>query len=79
MPQYGEPEKQRDPIYWVGPLLGSGILYLAGSTKKVIAVDSSNGNVLGDHDLPDKATVSPVAAMGKLFIVTNDATLSVLG
>jgi outer membrane protein assembly factor BamB len=79
MPQYGEPEKQRDPIYWVGPLLGSGILYLPGSTQKILAVSSSNGDILGEYDLPDKATVSPVAAMGKLFIVTNDATLSVLG
>lgn len=79
LPQYEEPEKQRDPIYWIGPLLGSGVLYLAGSTKKVIAVNPTSGDIVGEHDLPDKASVSPVAAMGKLFIVTDDGSLTALG
>ncbi len=79
LPQYEEPERQRDPIYWVGPLLGSNTLYLAGSTEKLIGVNPSTGDIVSQHDLPAKASVSPVAAMGKLFIVTDDGSLSAFG
>ncbi len=79
MPQFGEPNRERDPIYWVGPLLGNGVLHLAGSTEKLMMVDAVRGTIRGQLDLPGKATVAPIAAMGKLFIVTDDGTLSALG
>ncbi len=79
MPHYEEPEKERDPIYWVGPTLGGQSLYLAGSTEKLIAVNPANGDIVHEEDLPAKASVALVAAMGKLFVVTDDATLSALG
>lgn len=79
VPRYGNVEKQRDPIYWSGPLLSGQYLYLAGSTEKLLAVNALTGQVLGEQGLADVPAVAPVAAGGKLFIVTDDGTLTALG
>ncbi len=79
LPHYGNPEKERDPIYWSGPLLSGQYLYLVGTTEALLAVNAVTGEVLGQQDLPDPPSFAPVAAMGKMFIVTTDGTLSALG
>ena len=79
LPRYGNVAKSRDALYWAGPLLGGQYLYLAGSTEKLIAVNPVTGDVLGEQNLPDAVSVGLVAAMGKLFVVTEDGTLSALG
>ena len=79
LPHYGDPEKKRDSIFWSGPLLAGKFLYLAGSTEKLIAVNAATGEMSGQQDLPDPVAFAPVAAMGKMFIVTNDGTLSAFG
>ena len=60
-------------------MLGGQYLYCAGSTEKLIAVNPATGDVLGEMDLPDKVSVAMVAAAGKLFVVTDDGSLSALG
>ena len=77
--RFEDPNKSRDPIYWTGPLLSGRYLYLAGSTSKLIAVNSATGEVLGQQDLPDAVSVSLVAAGGKLFVVTDDASITAFG
>ena len=79
LPRYGNVARSRDPIFWNGPLLGGRYLYCAGSTEKLIAVNPVTGDVLGEMDLPDKVSVAMVAASGKLFVVTDDGSLSALG
>jgi hypothetical protein len=37
------------------------------------------GDVLGEQDLPDQVSVGMVVAGGKLFVVTDDSTLTALG
>ena len=79
LPEYRNVEKSRDAIYWTGPLLGGQYLYLGGTTEKMIAVNPATGEILGESNLPDKISVAPVAAGGKLFVVTEDGTLSAFG
>jgi outer membrane protein assembly factor BamB len=79
LPRYANEEKSRDAIYWTGPVLGGKYLYLAGSTEKLIAVNAMTGDVLGEQDLPDQVSVGMVVAGGKLFVVTDDSTLTALG
>lgn len=79
LPRFEDEEKSKGPIYWTGPLLGGQYLYVAGSTEKLVAVNPVTGEVLGQQDLPSKISVAMSAAMGKLFIVTDDGTLSALG
>ncbi len=79
LPRYDNPDKQRDPIFWAGPLVAGKYLFVAGSTQKLLAIDPGNGAVLSQQDLPAPASVPPIAAQGKVFVVTDDATLSALG
>jgi outer membrane protein assembly factor BamB len=79
IPRYENVEKQTDPIFWTGPFLGGDYLYLAGSTAKMIAVNPANGEILGEQELVDKIAVAPVGALGRMYIVTDDGTLSAFG
>ena len=77
--RYANVAKSRDPIYWTGPLRGGNYLYLAGSTEKLTAVNPMTGEVLGVMDLPANVSVGLVAAGGKLFVVTDDSSLTAYG
>lgn len=77
--RYKEPDKQREPIFWTGPLLGGKFLYLGGTTAKLIAVNPATGKVVGQQDLPAPIAVAPVAAGGRMFVVTEDGALSAFG
>jgi outer membrane protein assembly factor BamB len=79
LPRYDNEKKQRDPIFWAGPLVAGKYIFLAGSTQKLLAINPGNGEILGQQDLPGPASIGPIAAQGKLFILTDDATLSALG
>ncbi len=77
--RYEDVARSRDPIYWTGPLLGSGHLYLAGSTERLTAVNPQTGEVLGQMNLPDAVSVNLVAAGGKMFVVTDDSSIIAFG
>jgi outer membrane protein assembly factor BamB len=79
LPRFENIKKQKNPIYWTGPMLAGKYLYLGGTTSKLIAVNAVTGDVVGEQDLPDKISVAPVAALGRMFIVTEDGTLSAYG
>ena len=79
LPQFENEKKQRDPIFWTGPILSGKYLYLGGSTSKLLAANPANGEVVGEQKLSDKIAVTPVVAMGKMFVVTQDGTLSAYG
>ena len=79
MPRYKNEAKSRGPIFWTGPLLGGEYLYLAGSTKRLIAVNPADGSIVGEQKLPDNPAVPLVAAGGKLFVVTEDGQLTAFG
>ena len=75
LPRYDNPDKKRDPLFWVGPVLAGGRLVLVGSNGKALSVDPGDGQILGQQELRGSAAVTPVAAAGALFIVTDDGTL----
>ncbi len=75
LPRYDNPDKKRDPLFWVGPVLAGGRLVLVGSNGQALSVDPGDGHILGQQELKGPAAVAPVAAAGALFIVTDDGTL----
>ncbi len=75
LPRFEDVEKQRDPLFWTGPVLVAGKLVLVGSNEQALSVDPLTGRILGQQDLRGPAAVSPVAAANTLFILTEDATL----
>ena len=75
LPRYDNPEKRRDPLFWTGPILAGGRLVLAGSNETALSVNPADGKVIGQQDLRGAAAVTPIAAGGTLFILTDDGTL----
>jgi len=78
LPAYGNPEKQRYPILWAGPVLVSNRLVLVSSDGYAEAISPYNGRLLGRVDIPDAAYIAPVVANGTLYIYTNSAELVAL-
>ncbi len=78
LPRWETPEKQEDPIRWVGPALAGDRLVVAGSTKEALAISPYTGKILGTQPLSGVASLAPVVADGTLFLVTDDGTLLAL-
>ena len=76
LPRFGNPEKQRDPILWAGPVLAGGRLVLAGSNEMLQVVNPQDGALMSSQDLADVAGLAPVVAGGTMFVLTDDATLT---
>ncbi|MBK1622319.1 hypothetical protein CKO32_01940 [Afifella marina DSM 2698] len=70
--------KKRFFSTWVGPMLAGGTLWAVSNDEKLIAVDPSSGNIVGERSIPAKGLQRPIAAGGRLYIVTSDGSLSAL-
>ena len=78
LPQWENPDKQRRPITWYGPLLVGDRLVVAGTNQQALAVSPYTGDILGQQDLSGKASLGPIAAAGTVFVVTDDGRLLAL-
>lgn len=76
LPHLTDPEDQTSlPISWRGPILVGDRLLLAGSNGQALTMSPYSGEILGRLDLPGPALVSPIAAGGYVYILTEDAEL----
>ncbi len=78
LPQYEDPEDKDDPIAWVGPILASNRLVVAGSHGEAYAVSPYTGEFLGTVELPAGAAVSPTVVQERLLFLSVDADLVVM-
>lgn len=78
LPQFEDPKGKSGPIYITGPVMAGGRLVLVGSTGRLFVVDPVSGKLLSRQSLPSGSTVSPVVAMGMLFLVLDSGSLLAL-
>jgi outer membrane protein assembly factor BamB len=78
LPRWDDPEKQKDPITWFGPLLAGDRLIVAGTNKQALAVSPYSGELLGQQKLSGAASLGPVVVDGTVFVVTDDGRLLAL-
>ena len=78
LPRWENPEKQRHPITWYGPLLVGDRLIVAGTNQQALAVSPYTGEILGQQDLSGAASLGPIVADGTVFVVTDDGRLLAL-
>lgn len=78
LPRWENPEKQRDPITWYGPLLAGDRLVVAGTNHEALAVSPYTGEILGRQRLSGAASLGPIAVDGTVFVVTDDGRLLAL-
>jgi outer membrane protein assembly factor BamB len=78
LPRWDNPEKQKDPITWFGPVLVSDRLVVAGTSDIALSVSPYTGKILGQQALPDAASLGPMVVAGTVFIVCDDGRLLAL-
>jgi len=75
LPRFEDPERQRDPIVWTGPVLAGDRLVLGGSNREALSVSPFTGEVLGRLPLPGRVRVPPVVVDRTLLLQTDEARL----
>lgn len=77
LPRFENPEKQKDPIIWTGPILASDRLIAAGSHGFAWALSPYSGKFIGEVEMPDGISVPPIVADGRVIFLADDAELVV--
>ncbi len=76
LPRYGNVAKQKDPIYWAGPLLAGSKLFVASDHKQMFVLDPLDGKQVGAVKLKTAVSVMPVAAASKLLVLGDNGMLT---
>ncbi len=78
LPRFEDEEEREDPVFWSGPLLLSDRLIVLGSNGDALAISPYSGRLLGRLEMPYGVRVSPIAANGTLYVLTDDGDLIAL-
>lgn len=73
---YEDEEDKKGLIKWVGPVLASDRLIVAGSNEKALALSPYTGKILGYEEIDDGvSSVSPTVAKKTLFFLNDDGDI----
>lgn len=75
LPAWADEKKQEGKIYWVGPVLASDRLIVAGSHGKILTVSPYDGKMLGQVDVDEPVRIPPIVADGVLYVLTDEGNL----
>lgn len=67
-----------DSRIWNGPVLAGGRLWLTSGAGKIVGVDAATGKVGLDRDLGEAMYISPIIAGGRMYVLTDKASLVAL-
>ena len=68
-------EKRKDPIFWTGPVLAGGNLWVASSRGEVWKVSAGEGSSQIFADIDQPVSLPPVVADGHLYILDDSGTI----
>ena len=74
LPEFKDGNKEQR-IVWTGPLVASNKLVLASSEGDVIALSPQDGKTTNEMKLGQSIFIEPIAADGKVFVLTDQANL----
>jgi outer membrane protein assembly factor BamB len=75
LPLWQDEKKQRDRIFWVGPVLASDRLVIAGSDGKLLSLSPYDGTPIGQVDAGAPVRLPPIVAGKTIYVLTEDAEL----
>ena len=78
LPDYINPEKRKNFVYWSGPVLAGDRLVVVSSLGYAVSISPYDGRLMSKIELPDQSFISPIVADGTLYILSNDAVLLAL-
>jgi outer membrane protein assembly factor BamB len=74
LPEFKDGNRE-NRIVWTGPLLASGRLIVASSEGDVIALSPQDGKTVAELKVGQRIFIEPIAAAGKVFVLTDQANL----
>jgi outer membrane protein assembly factor BamB len=75
LPAYENMEKKKDPIQWVGPVMGAGQLIILSSSGIAMWLSALSGEEQWRTEMSDKGYLGPIIADNTLYLLTDDANL----
>jgi outer membrane protein assembly factor BamB len=79
MPPFKNMKKLRNPIYWWGPVLAGGNLFLVSNDNHLAVIDAATGHGTDMIDLPAPAAAAPIVADGKILVTLKTGDLVAFG
>ena len=73
--RWRNPDNREGPIFWTGPVLASGRLWIASSRGYVKSVDVMTGQVSDFTRLDNPVSLAPVVANNTLYIMDNSGRI----
>ena len=79
LPRTSDPDdRDSDPVFWAGPVLGNGRLWLTNSAGELASFSPNDGQRMDTVDLGEPCYIAPIIAGKTVFAVTDDGTLVAL-
>lgn len=74
--RYKNEEKKKNPIYWTGPVLAGGRLWIGNSRGEISSASIADGKVSAFDKLGDSISLAPVVAGGVLYFLDESGKIS---
>jgi outer membrane protein assembly factor BamB len=78
LPAYRNASKKQNRIVWSGPLLVSDRLVVTSSEGELVALSAKTGETVGELKLGGEVYVPPIAAAGRIFVVSDSGQLTAI-
>ena len=75
MPRFRDEEDKKGPIFWTGPVLAGGQLWVASSRGELWKVSAGEGSAQLFADLGQPVSLPPLVADGYLYILDDSGTI----
>ncbi len=73
--QYRNEEKKKDAIFWTGPVLAGGQLWVASSRGELYRVSTGEGSAQGYAELDDPVSLPPIVADNMMYLLDDSGTI----
>jgi outer membrane protein assembly factor BamB len=74
--RWRNPNKETGPIFWTGPVLANGRLWIASSEGVVLSADATDGTTAEFADLNNPVSVPPIVANRTLYILDDSGRIT---
>lgn len=74
LPEFKDGNRE-NRIVWTGPVLASGRLVVVSSDGDIVALSPQDGKTVSEIKVGQSIFIEPIAAAGKIFVLTDQANL----
>ncbi|MXP46995.1 PQQ-binding-like beta-propeller repeat protein [Altererythrobacter luteolus] len=73
--RFRDEKDKKGPIFWTGPVLAGGSLWVASTEGEVYKISTTEGSAALYQDLKSPISLAPVVANNTLYIMDDDGTI----